>query len=407
MKSISHPFTLKGLLLLGSTVAAATLVACGGGGSSASGDGTLKLAMTDSPGCGYDHVYVTVNKIRMHQSTTAGDSDSGWREVVVASPQKIDLLGLTNGALQELGSVPLPAGRYQQVRLVLSDAPLANSLVLSGTNNEIALNTPSGQQSGYKLQAHFDVTGSQVADMVLDFDACKSIVRAGNSGNYNLKPVVAVTKRLTTQIEGYVDPAIASSVVVSTRDPDGQLRATVPDSTSGRFVIAYLPESTNYTVVVSGTNPGTMPLTTAAITGVPVSTTLGSTQLNTSSSPIAPPASTTAQVTGTVSDAGSTLLVDAGVNAQQSLSTLQTLDVAWGNVDPVTAQYTLTLPLAAPLKASYAGMGGPLSFTADSVTPGLYKLYGSASGYTTQTTDPVITLGVAGSTSTKNLVLAP
>jgi len=248
------------------------------------------------------------------------------------------------------------------------------------------------------------VTNNQVADMVLDFDACKSIVRAGNSGNYNLKPVVAVTKRLSTQIEGYVDPAIASSVVVSTRDPDNQLRATVPDSTTGKFVIAYLPENTNYTVTISGTGR-----TTAAVTGVPVSTAIGSTQLNTAASPILPPTSTTAQISGTVTDASTPPqpLLEASVNAQQTLSTSQALDVAWSLVDPSTAGYTLTLPLAAPIRASYVGNGGPLSFTADSITPGAYKVYGAADGYTAQTTDPNVTLGAAGSTTTKNLVLAP
>lgn len=329
---------------LAAAVTAATLVACGGGGGSTSDSGTLKLAMTDSPGCGYDHVWITVNKIRIHQSATANPEDGGWRELAI-TPRKIDLLALTNGALQELGSLPLPAGRYEQARLVLSDAPLANSLVLSGTNNEIELRTPSAQTSGYKLKAHFEVTNNQVADMVLDFDACKSIVRAGNSGNYNLKPVVAVTKRLSTQIEGYVDPAIASSVVVSTRDPDNQLRATVPDSTTGKFVIAYLPENTNYTVTISGTGR-----TTAAVTGVPVSTAIGSTQLNTAASPILPPTSTTAQISGTVTDASTPPqpLLEASVNAQQTLSTSQALDVAWSLVDPSTAGYTLTLPLAAP-----------------------------------------------------------
>lgn len=387
--------------LVGGAVVASTLVACGGGGSGSASEGTLKLAMTDSPGCGYDHVYVTVSKIRIHQSNTASDSDRGWREIVVSPQRRIDLLGLTNGALQELGSLPLPAGRYEQVRLVLAGNPLDNALVLTGTTNEIALTTPSGQQSGYKLQAHFDVTGNQVADMVLDFDACKSIVRAGNSGNYNLKPVVAVTPRLTTQIEGYVDPAIASSVVVSTRDPDNQMRATVPDST-GKFILAYLPENTNYTVVVSGTGR-----TTAAITGVPVSTAIGSTRLNDATTPISPATSTTAQVAGTVKNSGGTLLLDASVLAQQSLSTAQLLDVGWAPVDPATAQYSLTLPLAAPVKATYVSNGGPLSFATDSVTPGFYSVYGMATGYTTQSTLPGTTLGTAGSTTTKDLVLTP
>ncbi len=391
-----------GTWLLGGSAVALALTACGGGGGGGAAEGTLKLAMTDSPGCGYDHVYVTVSKVRIHASSSASDSDSGWREMVVSPQQRIDLLGLTNGALQELGSLPLPAGRYEQVRLVLAGNPLDNALVLSSNpGTEIALTTPSGQQSGYKLQAHFDVTGNQVADMVLDFDACKSIVRAGNSGNYNLKPVVAVTQRLTTQIEGYVDPAIASSVVVSTRDTANQLRATVPDS-NGKFVIAYLPESPNYTVVVSGTGR-----TTAAVTGVPVSLATGRTILNASTAPIAPAVSPTAQVAGTVSNASSALLTDAHVLAQQALSTAQVLDVAWTGVDPVTAQYTLTLPLNAPVKASYAGSGGPLSFSADSVNPALYSVYGSATGYTTQSTAPAVTLGAANTVTSQNLVLAP
>ena len=75
---------------------------------------------------------------------------------------------------------------------------------------------------------------------------------------------------------------------------------------------------------------------------MPVSTAIGSTRLNTSAAPIAPPTSTTAQVTGTVTDAGSPpqALVDASVNAQQLLSTSQALDVAWSLVDPVSASYT-------------------------------------------------------------------
>lgn len=215
--------------------------------------------MTDAPACGDDHVYVTVNKIRIHQSATAdGTEATGWSELTLPT-QRIDLLSLNNGVLQELGSLPLPAGTYQQVRLVLADNPatpstsnpLANAWVLSGTINEVALTAPSAQQSGYKLQARFDVQSGQVADMVLDFDACRTIVKAGASGRYNLKPVVSVIQRLTTAIEGYVHPSIAANVVVSTRDPDNKLRATVPDPITGKFTLAYLPENTHYTVVVA------------------------------------------------------------------------------------------------------------------------------------------------------------
>ena len=393
-------WTALGLLATG-------LVACGGGGGSSS-TGTLKLAMTDAPACGYDHVYVTVNKIRVHQSANADGSEADWSEINIPA-QRIDLLSLTNGVLRELGSLPLPAGTYHQVRLVLADNPgnpspgnpLANALVLSGTTNEIALRTPSGQQSGFKLQARFDVQSGQVADMVLDFNACRSIVKAGASGNYNLKPVVSVIPRLTTAIEGYVDTSIAANVVVSTRDPDNNLRATVPDPTTGKFTLAYLPESTNYTVVVAGQN-----LTTAAITNVPVSLATGVTSLNPRLSPILPAASGMATVEGGVSNTSSALLTDAVVSARQTLSTGQVIDVAGTGVNATTADYSLTLPLEAALQAPYA-LGAALAFSTDSMVAGRYNVTATASGYTTQSTDPVLNLGAAGSTTVKNLVLTP
>jgi len=46
-------------------------------------------------------------------------------------------------------------------------------------------------------------------------------------------------------------------------------------------------------------------------------------------------------------------------------------------------------------------------FTTDSMVPGRYNLTGTATGYTTQSTNPVLDLGVAGSTTVKNLVLTP
>lgn len=86
--------------------------------------------------CGFDHVYVTVDKVRVNASSTAGDTDSGWTDIALPAPQKVDLLSLTNGVLTDLGRAPLAAGQYQQLRLVLAQNQgntLANSVVVSGT----------------------------------------------------------------------------------------------------------------------------------------------------------------------------------------------------------------------------------------------------------------------------------
>lgn len=388
---------------------AATLAACGGGGSDATG--TLRVALTDAPSCGYDHVYVTVEKVRVHQSSGAGDADAGWSEIVLSPARRLDLLDLTNGVLEELGSTPLPAGSYQQVRLVLAEnspsAPqAANALVLtSDPGTEIPLKTPSGQQSGLKLQAHFDVTANQLADLVLDFDACKSIVQSGSSGNYNLKPVMSVFKRLTTAIQGYVDTSMANGgTTVSAQQGGATVRSTVPDST-GKFLIAWLPENTNYTVVVAATGRAT-----AVVTGVPVALSTGTTVLNTALAPIAPASSAMANVGGVVSSSAvpSVLLTDATVRATQALTGGPTIEVASQAVNLLDASYLMSLPLAGPIKAAYTVAGGPLAFgAADAAVAGKYNVLASAPGYATQITPSALTLGAAGSTTTKDLTLAP
>ncbi len=192
-------------------LALASITACGGGSSggvdssgsgssTVNGDsdtGTLRLALTDAPACGFDTVFVTIQKVRVHKSSDANDIDGGWSEIVLNPAKKVDLLSLTNGKLEELGQTVLPAGKYTQLRLVLAEnngAPFANSAKPTG-ESEVALQTPSGQQSGLKTNIDITVAANTTSDFVIDFDACKSIVAAGGSGKYLLKPVLSMTPR--------------------------------------------------------------------------------------------------------------------------------------------------------------------------------------------------------------------
>ena len=228
---------VRNLKLSLGVLAVASLAACGGGGGSGAGaeTGTLKLAVTDAPACGYDSVNVTIEKVRVHQSSTASDTDSGWSEIVLSPALRVDLLALQNGALAELGEVTLPTGSYNQMRLVLADnngaSSPANWVVLtSDPQGEIELKTPSGQQSGVKAkQFNVDIGANQLANFVIDFDACKSVVIAGNSGQYLLKPQLTVIPRYVSGVSGSVDLALANGFTSLSLQQGGVVvKATAP-----------------------------------------------------------------------------------------------------------------------------------------------------------------------------------
>jgi hypothetical protein len=358
------------------------LVACGGGGESSDGSGTLRLALTDAPACGFDRVDVTVQKVRVHKSGSASEGDDGWSEVVLQPPKRVDLLSLTNGALAELGQTSLPAGKYNQMRFVLkpNDAanPLANSVTPTG-GSETAVSTPSGAQSGLKMNVGIEVEANTVADFALDFDTCRSVIRLGNSG-YLLKPVIAVIPRLAqvAQVTGQVALPLATTATNVSLQLNGQpVRSTPPDST-GKFLLYPVPVGV-YDLVV--TAPGRA---IATITGVPVTAT-SSTTVNLASAPIDPPASPMRSASGTISTGASPVDATAGVTKQYVGGPV--VLVARGPVNGMTGAFSYALPASAPVRTTFAASAPSITFTADSGLPtGKYTLVGQA-GATIKTLD--------------------
>jgi hypothetical protein len=406
---MTHSMQVGWRSVLLALAAGVALVACGGGGDSGTGpttgggspaaSGTLRLALTDAPRCrigndDLDHVFVTVERVRVHESSADDPPASGWRDVEVLDPvtrqpgRKIDLLELTNGRLEELGTLPLPAGTYTQARLVLranqgSGTP-ANSLVLAGKTEEIALRTPSAAQSGLKLIHPFTVQPNTLVDVVIDFDACRSIVRLGRgNGGYLLKPVLSAHQRIVAAIRGFVDPAIAN-VVVSAQKDGAVVRSTVPDS-DGQFIIAFLdPAGGPYDVVVTAPARGS-----SVVGGVLVDSTNSIVNLSTAEQRIPLPLAATPTASRTASG---TLGPDAAratgvVRAVQAVgSAVPVVELATDNVDGTTGEYSVTLPVAAPLFAPFATTL-PLTFavpTGPSVDFS-YKLEATATGYAKQT----------------------
>lgn len=386
--------------LLAALLAAVVVSACGGGGGDAgAAPGTLGVSMTDAPACGFDAVNVTVHKVRVHQSSSAAESDAGWTDITLSPARKINLLNLTNGVLDNLGETPLAAGHYTQLRLVLDPntaGGLLNSVVPTG-GVETALVTPSAVQSGIKLVNAFDVVSSSRVDLLLDFDACKSIVTRGN-GTYALKPVIKVIPFVLNGINGFVDQALLGGAVMVTAQQGGVIiQSTAPNTQTGEFFLARLATG-NYDVVLTANGRAT-----AVIAAVPVTSSTSVTLLSNNVAPITLPASTTRAIGGTETLNPPSTTEVAYATAKQTFGSAPIATVKFVAADDTAAgAYTLTLPVAAPMFGQYSSTL-PIVLVAQAGVAGKYSVEGSATGYQTQSASKDIALADA----TQNFILVP
>lgn len=400
---------IRSPLLIGGVVVAATLGACGGGGGDSAPApaplatmGTLSVAMTDAPACGFDAVNVTVAKVRVNKSATAGESESGWTDITLATPKKVNLLDLTNGVLETLGQASLEAGQYNQLRLVLdaNASGTANTVVVSGTKTEQALETPSAVQSGIKLVGGFTVEAGKRADVVIDFDACKSVVSRGR-GAYALKPVVKMLPSAINGISGVVSPTLlGSNVTVSAQQNGSIVSATTPNATTGEFLLSRLAPG-NYDVVITADNSAA-----AVIGAVPVASTSSTTSLSTAAAPLLLSASTMGSIGGTVTMTPPNGTEVAYVAAKQTFAAGPTVTIKYQGADLSSGAYTIArLPLATPQYVAYSTTR-PLAFAAAAgVTGGTYRVEASATGYASKGVDAV-SIATQNQTAV-NFALAP
>ncbi|MGZ5200017.1 MAG: DUF4382 domain-containing protein [Telluria sp.] len=392
-------------LLAGSALCAAVLVACGGGkGSSdtttgptpAATTGSLSVALTDAPACGFDAVNVTVTKVRVNQSATAADTDSTWIDLALSPARKFNLLALSNGVTDTLGQTSLAAGHYGQIRLVLDTSANANTVVPTGTTQEIAMDTPSAASSGLKLNGGFDITSGSLTSLVIDFDACKSVLRKGN-GAYSLKPVLTLVPSAQNGISGVIAASALTHHVMVMAEQNGQVVASAtPDLQTGVFLVSHLTAG-NYDLVATSDNSaasviGAVPVTASATTAV-----------STAAAPLSLAPSNTASISGTVTMTPASTEA-AYVSAKQTLSGGQAVTIKYQGADLANGAYTLAnLPQSAPQYAPYIKTL-PLSF-APGTTPGVYAVEASSTGYTTKSAGNVDITG--GSKSGVDITLTP
>ncbi|MEO6683345.1 MAG: DUF4382 domain-containing protein, partial [Ginsengibacter sp.] len=196
---------------------------------------SMNIYLTDAPG-NYQAVWIDIQQVMVKSSSDT--SDNGWISVPLLRPGKYNLLDFRNGKDTLLGGVSLPAGSVSQIRLILGND---NQLVLEdGTT--VDLKTPSAQQSGLKLNVDANLIAGIPYALVMDFDAARSIVQAGNSGQYLLKPVIRTfAKAAGGAIQGIVLPDIANAQVRAITGTD--TLGAIPDAT-GAYKFWGIPANT-------------------------------------------------------------------------------------------------------------------------------------------------------------------
>lgn len=298
-----HPVSL----LLSSLICAVALIviSCGGGNTPMQNiaAGTVKVSISDPPSCAapaganpgamapgtFSHAWVTIVSVKAHINGTADANAPGWQELAPqlnSAPMQVDLLNLpANGQcfLAQLGSAQLPAGDYQQIRLILlanaatSMPPSPNACASLGnvfncaqngsglhelklaSEAQTGLKIPPGQIMGGPLH----VAAGQSVDLNIDFDACASI-----TPSFTLKPALTagVVSPNMSGISGQVvdsvtsKPIVGATVTLQSPDMSGTDRiAAAPKLTdsTGHFRFCPLPGQAFDIVVDAMTSSGT------------------------------------------------------------------------------------------------------------------------------------------------------
>lgn len=185
----------------------------------------INIRMTDEPGP-YDAVNIDLKSVEI----TGND---GKAVTLNVHPGIYNLLNFSNGldTLIAFGNLENP--KVQQIRLILGPN---NTIVVN--NISYPLSTPSAEQSGLKLQVNETLQAGVMYNILLDFDANKSIVQTGN-GAYKLKPVIRTIQVATSgSIKGKITPIGTSAYVTATSNG---ITYSSNVNANGDFLIMGLP----------------------------------------------------------------------------------------------------------------------------------------------------------------------
>ena len=126
----------------------------------------------------FAHLWVTIDRVGMQR----GGEQGGWHELQIPNTSnRVDLVGLTGDAAEELIMAQIPTGRYSKVFIHIADV---YGELLSGETTPVKL--PSEK---LQIVKPFEVQQDSITSFVFDI----TVIRAGNpngEAKYILKPVI-------------------------------------------------------------------------------------------------------------------------------------------------------------------------------------------------------------------------
>jgi hypothetical protein len=202
--------------------------------------GHLAVYLSDAPG-DYSEVNITFSEIDVH-------IDSEWISILTEQ-KKVNLLEWNNGRSMVLGEADVPAGLYSQIRLKIEKA----DVVYNGQN--FPMDVPSGATTGLKFGPSFSVESGSSYELMLDFDADRSVVSTGppkDPRGFKLKPHIrAVPMAITGSISGRVTNPQHVPIAYAIQGSD-TLTSSRVDTLTGNFKIGFL-ENGSYKVAIEDT----------------------------------------------------------------------------------------------------------------------------------------------------------
>lgn len=253
--------------------------------------GDLTVQLTDAPSPDYKAVYISVNQVEVNRSAT---DENGWQVVDIVN-ETINLLDYTGGLLKSLGTREMPAGVYNQVRLVLASAPDEQTNILGSLhpfahyvveldNSIHQLTVPSEDSSGVTRTKQFIIDTNANVELILDFDVMRSVVQGGDTGQWFLKSILEVldTREIALISGSVTDSPTPGTALQGTRvsvqtydgfatDPKNRvinIGSTLTDA-AGSYTLR-IPESTYNLVAYNDNEFSPLCRRITALTGTPL-----------------------------------------------------------------------------------------------------------------------------------------